>query len=85
VSNEELQRQLTSRAIAMATAAYAQPDSPKLVVDLVRGYLAEGVREMEIIGGLANLTIFLLTRLETLAGRNPLEELQYLAEQCGQR
>jgi hypothetical protein len=40
---------------------------------------------MEIIGGLANLTIFLLTRLETLAGRNPLEELQYLAEQCGQR
>jgi hypothetical protein len=85
MENEDLQRQLTSRAIAIAAAAYAQPGSPKLVVETVRGYLAEGVSELAIVGGLANLVIFLLARLETLAGRNPLEELRYLAEQCGER
>jgi hypothetical protein len=85
MDNDDLQRQLTSRAIAMAAAAYAQPGSPKLVVDIVRGYLAEGVSELAIVGGLANLVILLLARLEMLAGRNPLEELQFLAEQHGER
>ena len=85
MDNDDLQRQLTSRAIAMAAAAYAQPDSPKLVVDIVRGYLAEGVSELAIVGGLANLVILLLTRLEVLADRNPLEELRYLAARHGER
>lgn len=75
---------MTSRAIGVLTALQDAPDAES-ALPLLHMYLQDGVSDMELYIGMTNLAVILLVRLEKMAGRQPLDELAYLAERYGER
>ena len=76
-------RRNNSLAIGLLTASTADPASGALIGETLMSYIDDGVREDELVFGLFNIAGILLIRLEKMAGRNPLDELQYLAAMYG--
>ena len=79
------QRRSMSRGIAILSAGFAEPDNLYADVPLLQTYLEEGVTGAELLMAMTEVAGFLLIRLEKLARRDPWDELQYLAEQYGER
>ena len=79
------QRRSMSRGIAILAAKNADPDNLHAALPILRTYMDEGVTDVDLLLGMTNVAEFLLVRLEKLARRNPWDELQYLAEQYGER
>ncbi len=75
-----------SRAIALLTAAQPGSDgSQNLLPDILVELTSDEQSTVDLLFGLSNIAGLLLVRLEKLAGRQPLEELRYLAAKYGER
>ena len=68
-----------SKVIAIATALNATPENPGLATRTFVSYIGEGDDPVDLLTGAMNLCTLLLMRLEKLTGRDPQEELRYLA------
>lgn len=75
--------EMTSRAIAITTALCSDPDNVHAATPTLHSYIEEGVPDAELLVGFSNLVLILLTRVEKLAARPALEELQYIARRYG--
>lgn len=74
-----------SKVIALATALNATPDDPRLASETFGSYISDGDDPVDLLTGAMNLCTLLLVRLEKLAGRDPADELQYLATRYGEQ
>lgn len=73
-----------SRGIAILAALNAEPENGRAHLPIIRTYMIDGVSDAELVASMIDLATFLLVRLEKLAGRDPWDELRYLAEHYGE-
>lgn len=63
--------------------AQRKPDNPALTAQTFASYISEGDDPTDLLTGAMNLCTLLLIRLEVLTGRDPKEELSYIAARYG--